>query len=913
MSPSDSTTTDSGRLRGLHPERVIELAIGPEATAAPGSGRSDLPAAEELSALLPEYDVKEIAGRGGMGAVYRAVQRKLARMVAIKVLPVETGDTPGFAERFRREAMTTAGLTHPDIVAVHDTGETVAGHLFYVMDFVDGEDLAKHMARERPGVEESVRILTTVCGAVEAAHARGIVHRDIKPSNILLTQDGKPKLADFGLALLTEKNLEYSRLTLGGTTLGTLEYAAPEQLAGAGASPASDQYSLGVLTYELLTGELPRGVFDPPSVRNPAVDAAFDGIVLRALQSDPTRRYESVAEFREALLHAANRRVQEKNRERKLRQQVARRARVAAILAGVALLTLGSALYAWRAKQEANKRRSEAVKAEAKTDELIQFLLTDLRRRLEPTGNLGAMDSVLERAVEHYREKHALAGGSADAAAQLADVLVAKADVIGVRGLTDEAEALYSEALTLAESARRAAPKETGRGLRVVQALRDRSEHHMTCGRYVEALADARRMLREAGDLAAQSPGMAASRAVAAAHRAIANALGYLKELDECRREYLAAQEVLTGLAKANPGDESIAESLAGIDMSLGSLAEEEQDFARMLHHFTAWHEYVTRRYGPDHEAYSFSAFRMGVAMVKCGRPAEAVPFLRDAIRLAERMVAARPGHRSNLGHLSWCLRVMIEALDGSGQSAKAGDFRRRRDEVSAELAQEPETGTFAPEEEFEALAKREPTHSEWWAFCQKLQSAAEREADPDARRAWYVSWIGRARRAAGGRPAGDFIHTVPAFIHNRLAVLLTSGDPAAAAQHAGEALAIRQAIAEAHPDDAELWRNVLSSAEHLATAAVRGNSDAGALAAFARFAEAAAAVPVEALAGSANGPGFAKDAATLLKTAAARWPGRRAQFASAGADLAAQLIDRLPDAATSATLGNLRQNLRLR
>lgn len=243
-----------------------------------GSGQA-VPAVEELGPLLPEYAVEAIAGRGGMGAVYRAVQRSLSREVAIKVMPVEMGDTPGFADRFRQEAMTTAGLAHPGIVAVHDTGETVAGHLYYVMDFVDGEDLALHMARGRLPVEESVALLAAVCGAVEAAHAKGIVHRDIKPSNILLTKDGQPRLADFGLALLTEKHLEYSRLTLGGTTLGTLEYAAPEQLAGTGASAASDQYSLGVLAYELLTGDLPRGVFESPSARNAEIDPDRKSVV----------------------------------------------------------------------------------------------------------------------------------------------------------------------------------------------------------------------------------------------------------------------------------------------------------------------------------------------------------------------------------------------------------------------------------------------------------------------------------------------------------------------------------------------------------------------------------------------------------------------------------------------------------
>ena len=309
-------------LRGLDPAQVLEGAMHEEPTSEGREGMHQTPAVEDMAALLPEYELLGIIGRGGMGTVYHALQNNLARPVAIKVLPVDLGDEPGFADRFRRESMTVAGLPHPDIVAVYDTGETVAGHWYYVMEFVDGPDLAQRMAGGRMPLEEIVPLLEVICGALQAAHDKGIVHRDIKPSNILLAADGRPKLADFGLALLMRKNLEYSHLTLGGTTLGTLEYAAPEQLAGTGAAPASDIYSLGVLTYEMLTGELPRGVFDPPSVRNFDVDPAFDGVVLRAIQSDPARRFDSASEFCQALRQAADRRWQQTQRERVLSSTV---------------------------------------------------------------------------------------------------------------------------------------------------------------------------------------------------------------------------------------------------------------------------------------------------------------------------------------------------------------------------------------------------------------------------------------------------------------------------------------------------------------------------------------------------------------------------------------------------------------
>lgn len=440
-------STASPPLRGLNAARVLGMALG-EASGAPG-----IPTAEELGALLPEYDVQAVIGRGGMGAVYRAVQRNLARAVAIKVMPVEMGDTPGFADRFRQEAMTTAGLAHPDIVAVHDTGETVAGHLYYVMDLVDGEDLAVRMSRGRLPVEECVALLATVCGAVEAAHSRGIVHRDIKPSNILLNKDGKPKLADFGLALLTEKHLAYSRLTLGGTTLGTLEYAAPEQLAGTGATVASDQYSLGVLAYELLTGELPRGVFEPPSARNAEVDPAFDGVVLRALQSDPARRYESVAAFRAAILHAADRRTQQERRAAEARGKLRRRTRLAIVAAGVAVLTIGLAVFAWRQSQRAEAGESAAAAGRdaaqltrAEAEKLVEFMLSELQGRLYEVNRIDVLEQVVARVDAYYKNVPAAEQQDDHFLLRKAEFIELRGALLGKQGRAEEELALYRTA-----------------------------------------------------------------------------------------------------------------------------------------------------------------------------------------------------------------------------------------------------------------------------------------------------------------------------------------------------------------------------------------------------------------------------------------------------------------------------------
>jgi serine/threonine protein kinase len=682
---------------GVDASALLEVGLRPATP--PQDGTALVLSVEEVAAMLPAYEVERKIGQGGMGAVFAAVQRDLQRRVAIKVLSPVLAEQPGLSARFRHESRLMASLQHPGVVQVYEAGETAEGHLYYVMEFVDGEDLASRMQRGRLSVEDAAGLITQVADALHAAHALGIVHRDVKPANIFLSAQGPLRLGDFGLALTAEQAAEALRLTRAGTTVGTVEYAAPEQLSRAHpVSAASDVYSLGVLTYEMLTGELPRGNFDPPSLRNAAVDAAFDSVVLRALQTDPARRYADAGEFREAFLQAADRRRQQELRDEAVRRKMARRARMVAALAGVSLLTGGSAFMAWHASRETESARQEAVKkqsvaetAEQRMSGLLQFMLTDLRQRLEPTGNLGAMDSVLEKAVEHFRRKHAEAGESPETARELADVLVAKADVIGVRGLRQEAGALYTEALALAESARAAAPGDAARARRVIEALLDRTEHRMAAGDHAGALADGRLLLREAEAFAASHPGPAATRWQAVARRAIAHALGYTGGLEEAHDEYLRAQTLLRELAAAEPGSKVYAYEIAALEMALGSNAEARGDLPQMLRHFTAWNDYVVREEGTDSGSYSHSAFRMGVALVKLKRPAEAVPYLKDAVRIAGRDAAKLPGHKGSLNHVSWCVRLLAQAYEDMGHTAEAAPLRRREAEVNALLAAPPE------------------------------------------------------------------------------------------------------------------------------------------------------------------------------------------------------------------------------
>ncbi|MFZ2276754.1 MAG: protein kinase, partial [Prosthecobacter sp.] len=237
-------------------------------------------------------------GHGGMSAVFRARQPRLDRMVALKVLPKSLAATPGFAERFTREGRVLARLSHPNIVTVHDFGES-GGFCFLIMEYVDGVNLRQAMRAGRFTPEQALNIIPVMCEALQYAHSQGVLHRDIKPENILLDTKGRVKIADFGIAKILDENGDGGMmLTQSGAKLGTAPYMAPEQIEKPGSvDHRADIYSLGVVFYEMLTGELPLGRFAAPSEKS-AVNGNMDEVVFRALAKDRAMRQQSAGEFK---------------------------------------------------------------------------------------------------------------------------------------------------------------------------------------------------------------------------------------------------------------------------------------------------------------------------------------------------------------------------------------------------------------------------------------------------------------------------------------------------------------------------------------------------------------------------------------------------------------------------------------
>jgi hypothetical protein len=261
-----------------------------------------------------QYRIERLLGRGGMGAVYLAHELALDRDVAIKVLPPDQADTAEMRERFKREARTAARLSHPNIVPLYTFGE-VSGLVYFVMAYVAGESLADRLRREGPlDSEEACTLLVAVCDALDHAHRLGIVHRDIKPDNILIDAElGTPRLTDFGIARLA---LADGQLTVAGQLIGTPHYMSPEQAMGrSDVGPRSDLYSLGVMAFEMLSGQLPfraetpldaltqRLTQDPPPLRSIARRVRPDLALAigRCLSKDPADRWPDAKSLREAL------------------------------------------------------------------------------------------------------------------------------------------------------------------------------------------------------------------------------------------------------------------------------------------------------------------------------------------------------------------------------------------------------------------------------------------------------------------------------------------------------------------------------------------------------------------------------------------------------------------------------------
>ena len=291
-------------LAGLDPADLLKQGVAEDTLMEETSPPFTPPPLEEIATIFPQFEILELIGQGGMGAVYKVRQKDLDRIVALKILPPAIGRSPEFSNRFTREAKALAKLNHPGIVTLHEFGQQ-DGLYFILMEFVDGVNLAQLMKTGRVSPREALAIVPQICDALQFAHDQGIVHRDIKPENILLDRLGRVKVADFGIAKVVVSAGEsaddsgnpppQADATIAGKVMGTPAYMAPEQIEHPSeVDHRADIYALGIVFYQMLTGELPGKELEPPS-RKVSIDVRLDEVVLRALEEKPELRYQQAS------------------------------------------------------------------------------------------------------------------------------------------------------------------------------------------------------------------------------------------------------------------------------------------------------------------------------------------------------------------------------------------------------------------------------------------------------------------------------------------------------------------------------------------------------------------------------------------------------------------------------------------
>ena len=598
----------------------------------------DAAPSEVRGARIGPYKLLQEIGRGGFGVVWMAEQDEpIRRRVALKIIKAGM-DTREVIARFEAERQALALMEHPNIAHVFDAGATEAGRPYFAMELVRGVAITKYCDENRLPVEERLRLFMMVCHAVQHAHQKGVIHRDLKPSNILVTlHDGVPvpKVIDFGIAKAVKSRLtEKTLFTQFHAFIGTPAYTSPEQMemSGLDVDTRSDIYSLGVLLYELLTGQPPfdagalaksgleamrrtiRDV-DPPRpshllqtmskedrvtvARQRNTEASklpllvygdLDWIVMRCLEKDRTRRYEAASGLaRDIQRHLDNEPVSARppSTTYVLRRLVRRNKLLFAAIGTVAaVLVLGLVASTWEAVRATRAERI-AASERSRAEDMLTFMLGDLRAQVSKVGRLDALESIGDKATAYFASRD-----SRDLSdTELARYSKALTQIGGIRmdqARYDEAAAAFSEAYSRAVSLAARHPRDgdvlfdRGQAEYFIGYLDERR------GEYSAAEVWLTRYHDTCAGLVALDPSRPDWRSeLAYSQHNLATLCVDRGDLDGARTGFLAALSMLEGLLQQNPGDLDILDGVSDADAALGNVDEQQGEFADALKQFS--------------------------------------------------------------------------------------------------------------------------------------------------------------------------------------------------------------------------------------------------------------------------------------------------------------------------------------
>ncbi|MGE5182255.1 MAG: protein kinase domain-containing protein [Acidobacteriota bacterium] len=839
--------------------------------AALGSGNP--PDHAELVSIDPDnYVVIEEVARGGMGRILRARDRRLGREVALKENFVKTGDP---ARRFEREAKITARLQHPSIVQLHEAGKWPTGEPFFAMQLVSGKSLDKVIAQATT-LDQRLALLPNalaVADAIAYAHSQGVIHRDLKPRNVIVGSFGETVVIDWGLAkdvsgkvpdvdAVDEPTGEGSGNdeTEAGTVMGTPSYMPPEQALGQPVDERADVYALGAVLFHMLAGRPPvtgtssdavlakvvAGEVPPLAEVQPGVPKDLLAIVGKAMAAEARDRYPSARElahdlrrFQTGQLVSAHRYSRAQLLARWLRRHrtaVAITAVAATIVVAVGAISVQRIM---RAERVADAERREAVQNRADAEELMSFMLGDLRDKLQPIGRLDLLDAVAKKATVYYqrrplrtaedRREHAIALGN------LADVLLARGNTedaladdraalaetaaiaaaapgderlqrdlsirhehlgmaLANRGDTEGALAEYRADLAIAEQLAASKPDDLSRQRDVSVSHEKVAEMLGMQGKLGEALAEQRTSLAISERIAKAMPTPNHDRDLGVGHERVGEALALHGEFAAALVEHRAALAIRERLAAHDPASADLQRDLSGSHNAIGELLLFGNQLADAIGEFRAAlqvDEQLANR-DPSNTDWTsdlaFGHYNLGRALHKQGDLAAALAEHRAALAIQDRLAARDPTHADRIRDVEVSHRAIGEILearhDHAGARAELARF--------LELAQQ--------------LAQRDPLNATWQRDLamahEKLGYDHELVEEWDAAAGEYRTCLAiRAALAARDASNAEWQNDV-GVAHYNLGEVLAKRDVRAALAEYRAALAITEQLLARDPDN---------------------------------------------------------------------------------------------------------------